>query len=126
MFNAVFVSDFILQHIISLNVTVNKGVFFMHEKAYNTDMFEYITLDKLPLQESGKIDSLNICAKARRRLLDLGFTKGNEIRALYTSALGDPIGYKIMGCTIALRKKTASCIKIQKHKDDTIPEVEKP
>lgn len=97
----------------------------MHDNAFDTDVSEYITLDKLPLQESGKIDSLNVCAKARRRLLDLGFTKGNEITALYTSALGDPIGYKIMGSTIALRKKTASCIKIQKQNKCAISEVEK-
>lgn len=73
---------------------------------------KYKTLDSLPLSKSAYISALNVEGALRRRLLDLGFSVGNKIIPLYSSPLGDPIAYNIMGSVIALRKETASHIEI--------------
>ncbi|MBL7741139.1 MAG: metal-dependent transcriptional regulator [Chitinophagaceae bacterium] len=50
----------------------------------------------------------------RRRLLDLGIVPGTVVTAEIKSASGDPVGYRIMGATIGIRKKQADYIFINK------------
>jgi len=50
----------------------------------------------------------------RRRLLDLGVVPGSVVSAEIKSASGDPVGYKIMGATIGIRKNQADLIFIKK------------
>ncbi|MFQ5943735.1 MAG: iron dependent repressor, metal binding and dimerization domain protein [Anaerolineales bacterium] len=50
----------------------------------------------------------------RRRLQDLGFLPGAEIQAELTSSGGDPVGYRMRGALIALRKEQADLIRIQR------------
>jgi DtxR family Mn-dependent transcriptional regulator len=51
----------------------------------------------------------------RRRLLDLGVVPGTLVTAEIKSASGDPVGYRIMGATIGIRKKQADYILINKN-----------
>ncbi len=46
----------------------------------------------------------------RRRLMDFGIVPGNKITAELQSASGDPVGYRILGTVIAIRKDQASLI----------------
>ena len=46
----------------------------------------------------------------RRRLFDMGFVAGQEIKCTNIAALGSPIAYNIRGTKIALRKKDADLI----------------
>jgi ferrous iron transport protein A len=48
-----------------------------------------------------------------RRLLDLGFTPGEEVVVTQTSPLGDPIVIRIRGALLALRKREAAWIWVQ-------------
>ncbi|GMR10083.1 MAG: hypothetical protein BMS9Abin28_0904 [Anaerolineae bacterium] len=50
----------------------------------------------------------------RRRLQDLGFLPGAEIRAELASSSGDPVAYRIRGTLIALRKEQADLIRIRR------------
>jgi DtxR family Mn-dependent transcriptional regulator len=52
--------------------------------------------------------------ESRRRLLDLGFVKGSEIKIDLLNPLGEPNAYLIKGTSIALRKEQASKILIKK------------
>lgn len=70
------------------------------------------TLSNLPINKGAYISALNVDDSLRRRLLDLGFSSGNRIIPLYSSPLGDPTAYSVMGSVIALRKETASHIEI--------------
>ena len=72
------------------------------------------TLDKLKINESAYIDSINIPDNYRRRLLDLGFVKGSKVTALYKSPSKNPTAYFIKGAVIALRDEDAKNIKIIK------------
>lgn len=64
-----------------------------------------ISLDKLPMNEDAKIDSLNCNSNIKRRLLDLGFVPNTHIKPLFKSASGDPTAFEIRGTIIALRKE---------------------
>jgi len=48
----------------------------------------------------------------RRRLMDLGFLPGTTIEVEMESAGGDPIGYRVRGAVIALRKSQAQLISV--------------
>ena len=51
----------------------------------------------------------------RRRLLDLGFVKGAEVRISLVNPLKDPTAFLIKGTSIALRKDQAEKILISKN-----------
>lgn len=71
-----------------------------------------ITLDKLPINEIGKVIKLNVNENLKRRLLDLGLVYGTEIKKLYKSPLNDPTAYLIRGSVIALREEDTKNILI--------------
>ncbi|MCX8155294.1 MAG: FeoA domain-containing protein [Verrucomicrobiae bacterium] len=48
----------------------------------------------------------------RRRLLDLGFVPGTEVKVAMISPLGDPVAYEVRGTTVALRRDQARAIRI--------------
>ena len=70
------------------------------------------TLDNLPIGCTGKVVSLVSYEKNKRRLLDLGFTAGAFITALFSSPAGDPTAYLIRGTIVAIRGEDARKIKI--------------
>lgn len=45
-----------------------------------------------------------------RRLLEVGFTPGQEIQLLNTSTFNDPMAFSIRGTVIAIRRNEAGCI----------------
>lgn len=66
-----------------------------------------LTLDSLPLNEMAYINYLDLNGDIRRRLLDLGFSAGNQVIPLFKSPGGDPTAYMIMGSVIAIRREDA-------------------
>jgi len=70
-----------------------------------------LTLDTLKVGESGTVTALYATDSMRRRLLDIGLTKGTTVTCLSLSPAGDPIAFYIRGATIALRRK--DCVKIE-------------
>ncbi len=48
----------------------------------------------------------------RRRLLDLGFVAGTPVGIEIISPMGDPVGYRVRGTVIALRREQAGFIRI--------------
>ncbi|MDP2366067.1 MAG: FeoA family protein [Ignavibacteria bacterium] len=45
-----------------------------------------------------------------RRLLEIGFTPGQEIELMNSSAFNDPLAFSLRGTLIAIRKHEADCI----------------
>jgi len=64
-----------------------------------------ISLDKLQMNKTAKIDSLYCDSNIKRRLLDLGFVPETNIKPLFKSASGDPTAFEIRGTIIAIRKE---------------------
>ena len=66
--------------------------------------------------ETAKIIGISkeIRGESRRRLLDLGFVKGADVRLDLLNPLGEPNAFLIKGTSIALRNNQASKILIKK------------
>jgi len=50
----------------------------------------------------------------RRRLLDLGFVPGTVVNAELSGASGDPVGYRVRGALVALRREQAGSIYVKR------------
>ena len=69
-------------------------------------------LSEAPMKRWFRIESLNGPAEDCRRLLDLGFTPGEEIMVSHRAPLGDPLVIRVRGALIAVRKREAAWIQI--------------
>lgn len=76
-------------------------------------MNDLVPLSLLKVGTTCIIDSIHASEHMRRRLLDLGFSKGTLIKCIQYSPSGDPIAYMIRGTVIALRKEDASQILVR-------------
>ncbi len=62
--------------------------------------------------EKGIIVSVDENHPSARRILEVGFTPGQEIELITKSIFSDPIAYAVRGTLIAIRKNEAECIKL--------------
>jgi DtxR family Mn-dependent transcriptional regulator len=97
--------------------------------AENISVIELSKAEASELDDAERLSSLDIGEKAeilaisrfsygaeRRRLFDLGFTKGTVVEANMASVGGDPIAYRVRGTLIALRSEQARLILIRRLK----------
>lgn len=77
---------------------------------------KYLSLSTLRIGEQAEIAGIspNCRGQQRRRLMDLGIIPGSLISAEMKSASGDPVGYRVMGATIGIRKQQADLIFIHR------------
>jgi DtxR family Mn-dependent transcriptional regulator len=101
---------FVLAPIVAGNITVTV---LEKDIAYEDDLAR---LSNLKEGETAKIIGISkeIRGDSRRRLLDLGFVKGAEVRIDLINPLGEPKAFLIKGTSIALRNQQASKILIKK------------
>jgi len=80
---------------------------------------KYSLLSSLDIGESAEVAGIspNCRGQQRRRLMDLGIVPGSLISAEIKSASGDPVGYRVMGTTIGIRKQQADMIFIHKENE---------
>lgn len=73
-------------------------------------------LSSLKLGEQAEIAGIspNCRGQQRRRLMDFGIVPGSSISAVMKSASGDPVGYRVMGTTIGIRKQQADLVFINR------------
>ncbi|MBO8158925.1 FeoA family protein [Thermosyntropha sp.] len=64
-------------------------------------------LSDLKVGQKGIIDLVDLDGSIKRRLLDLGFVPGTEIKSVRKSPAGSPIVFELRDTLIALRKKEA-------------------
>ncbi len=69
-------------------------------------------LTDLNIGESGYILKIGGSHSFRKRLTEMGFVRGQQIDTLFTSPLGNPTTYGIMGYELSLRHNEASAIEI--------------
>lgn len=72
-----------------------------------------ISLNELPIGQTGRVANISFKGIERRRMLDLGLVQGTVVEALQKSPSGDPIAYFIRGAVIALRDEDAKKIMIE-------------
>lgn len=71
---------------------------------------EHMRLSELRQGQKARILTIHLSDDIKRRVLDLGFACGSEVKCLGKSPLGEPTAYWIRGTVIALRKKEAKGI----------------
>ena len=63
-----------------------------------------MTLRELPLGKSAKVVKLTGEGAIKRRIMDMGITKGTELIVRKVAPLGDPIEITVRGYELSLRK----------------------
>ena len=72
-----------------------------------------MTLRELPLGKSAKVVKLTGEGAIKRRIMDMGITKGTELIVRKVAPLGDPIEITVRGYELSLRKADAERIEVE-------------
>ena len=71
------------------------------------------TLKQVEVGSTVKVVKLHGEGAVKRRLMDMGITKGTEIHIRKTAPLGDPIEVTVRGYELSLRKADAEMIEVK-------------
>lgn len=75
------------------------------------------TLNHLIPGERGTVENIAASTPSlRRRLLEMGLTRGTAIQLIRVAPMGDPIEISVRGYRLSLRREEASSILIKKTK----------
>jgi len=70
------------------------------------------TLNQLRLKEKAKISRIHATGAIRKRIMDMGLTRGAVVEIKKVAPLGDPIEISVRNYTLALRRAEAGCIEV--------------
>ena len=71
------------------------------------------TLREAKIGETLKVVKLHGEGAIKRRIMDMGITKGTEVYVRKVAPLGDPVEVTVRGYELSLRKADAEMIEIQ-------------
>ena len=71
------------------------------------------TLKEIKCGQTVKVKKVEGVGAVRRRIMDMGITKGSEIYVRKVAQLGDPIEINIRGYELTLRKYDAEMIVVE-------------
>ena len=71
-----------------------------------------MTLDKVVVGDTVKITRLNGAGAVKRRMMDMGLTKGTEVTVDRIAPLGDPVELTVRGYKLSIRKADAETIEV--------------
>lgn len=71
------------------------------------------TLRNIAVGETAKVKRLHGEGALKRRIMDMGITKGSQIYVRRVAPLGDPVEITIRGYELSLRKDDADCIEME-------------
>lgn len=71
------------------------------------------TLDRVKTGQTVTVTKLNGEGALKRRIMDMGVTKGTEIYVRKVAPLGDPIEVNLRGYELSIRKSEAEHIEVE-------------
>ena len=71
------------------------------------------TLKETSLGETVKVVKLNGSGPVKRRIMDMGITKGVDVFVRKVAPLGDPVEVTVRGYELSLRKADAEMIEVE-------------
>ncbi len=71
------------------------------------------TLKEVPCGKTVKVTRLTGEGPVRRRIMDMGITKGVEVFVRKVAPLGDPVEVTVRGYELSLRKADAEMIQVE-------------
>ena len=72
-----------------------------------------MTLREVPVRTTVSVVKIHGEGAFRRRIMDMGITKGSEIYVRKVAPLGDPIEVTVRGYELSLRKADAEMIEVE-------------
>ena len=71
------------------------------------------TLNELKVGETARIVRLAGEGAVKRRMMDMGLTKGTEVAVRKVAPFGDPIELTVRGYELSIRKDEAATIEVE-------------
>ena len=71
------------------------------------------TLKDIPVGSTAVVVKIHVEGALRRRIMDMGITKGTEIYVRKVAPLGDPVEITVRGYELSLRKADAEILEMQ-------------
>ena len=71
------------------------------------------TLRDIPVGQSAKVVKIHGEGALKRRIMDMGITKGTEIYVRKVAPLGDPVEITVRGYELSLRKEDADILEME-------------
>lgn len=71
------------------------------------------TLKQIPVGQSAVIKRLHGEGALKRRIMDMGLTKGTEVYVRKVAPLGDPMELSVRGYELSVRKGDAEMIEVE-------------
>ena len=71
------------------------------------------TLKETSVGETVKVVKLNGSGPVKRRIMDMGITKGFDVFVRKVAPLGDPVEVTVRGYELSLRKADAEMIEVE-------------
>ena len=78
-------------------------------------------LSELKTGEKGVIVKVQGHGGFRKRIIEMGFIKGQEVEVLLNAPLQDPVKYKLMGYEVSLRHQEADYIEVVSEQSRNVP-----
>ncbi|MGE4585002.1 MAG: ferrous iron transport protein A [Sphaerochaeta sp.] len=72
-----------------------------------------MTMDELSIGQRGAVKAIHAPKQLKRRLMDMGFTKGVGVEIIKLAPMGDPMEVSIRGYHLCLRKAEAKSIELR-------------
>ena len=82
-------------------------------RTFREDMIAMKTLRDIKIGTSARIIKLHGEGALRRRIMDMGLTKGTEVFVRKVAPLGDPLELAVRGYELSLRKQDAEMIEVE-------------
>jgi len=71
------------------------------------------TLKEAAIGETVTVSKISGQGPVKRRIMDMGITKGTEIYVRKVAPLGDPVEITVRGYELSLRKEDSSIIEVE-------------
>ena len=71
------------------------------------------TLKDIQMGVKCKVAQINGSGAVKRRIMDMGITKGTELVVRKVAPLGDPIELTVRGYELSVRKNDAQCVQVK-------------
>ena len=71
------------------------------------------TLKEVKIGETVKVSRINGEGAVKRRIMDMGITRGTEIFVRKVAPLGDPVEITVRGYELSIRKADAAMVDVE-------------
>ena len=71
------------------------------------------TLRQAKIGDTGKVVKLHGEGAVKRRIMDMGLTKGVEVHVRKVAPLGDPVEITVRGYELSIRKADAEMVEVE-------------